>query len=381
MWWVTDRRRRRGGLSFDEWVEARVRGAAAVRLPGHRVAARGRGRRAVGADPRLREVVAGLAGPTTRTRTCGGWSSTRTSRAGGATPARVAGGRGARHGVRRPGRPGSRRADAVWRVCEALPRQQRAAVVLRFYEDLEYAEIAAILGVAEATVRSHVHRALAALRAELTPAGGRRCRVTTSTSSRSGVPGGPRAPRRATSTRGTGRRPGPGRGPRRRRTGRIAVTVAAAASSRRSPVTGGGPQRRRLATGPVSPPVAARVRALEPVDADRVADRVLARHAGRGPRRLGLGDRADRRGRRRSVPLRRPRRDGRGRREQRGEPGPDGALRRSPDHAVRPVLSAATSSRTRRRRTSGWAPTSQPGTVDVGDGYIQETVEVERHRC
>ena len=58
-------------------------------------------------------------------------------------------------------------ADAVWRICTRLPRQQRAAVVLRFYEDLEYAEIAAILEVTEATARSHVHRALAALRAEL----------------------------------------------------------------------------------------------------------------------------------------------------------------------------------------------------------------------
>lgn len=57
--------------------------------------------------------------------------------------------------------------DAVWRMCAALPPQQRAAVVLRFYEDLEYGEIAAILGVAEPTVRSHVHRALAALRREL----------------------------------------------------------------------------------------------------------------------------------------------------------------------------------------------------------------------
>ena len=57
--------------------------------------------------------------------------------------------------------------DAVWRMCAALPPQQRAAVVLRFYEDLEYAEIAAILGVAEATARSHVHRALVALRREL----------------------------------------------------------------------------------------------------------------------------------------------------------------------------------------------------------------------
>ncbi len=58
--------------------------------------------------------------------------------------------------------------DAVWRVCSGLPRQQRAAVVLRFYEDLDYPEIADVLGLAEATVRSHVHRALAALRAELT---------------------------------------------------------------------------------------------------------------------------------------------------------------------------------------------------------------------
>ena len=59
------------------------------------------------------------------------------------------------------------RDDAVWRVCSALPRQQRAAVVLRFYEDLDYAEIARILEIAEVTVRSHIHRALATLRAEL----------------------------------------------------------------------------------------------------------------------------------------------------------------------------------------------------------------------
>jgi RNA polymerase sigma-70 factor (sigma-E family) len=58
--------------------------------------------------------------------------------------------------------------DAVWRVCQRLPRQQRAAVVLRFYEDLDYPEIAQLLGLAEPTVRSHVHRALAALRVELT---------------------------------------------------------------------------------------------------------------------------------------------------------------------------------------------------------------------
>lgn len=58
-------------------------------------------------------------------------------------------------------------ADAAWRLCAALPPVQRAAVVLRFYADLGYAEIAAALGCREATARSHVQRALAALRARL----------------------------------------------------------------------------------------------------------------------------------------------------------------------------------------------------------------------
>jgi DNA-directed RNA polymerase specialized sigma24 family protein len=40
-------------------------------------------------------------------------------------------------------------------------------VVLRFYQDLDYREIAVLLGCAEATARSHVHRALLALRREL----------------------------------------------------------------------------------------------------------------------------------------------------------------------------------------------------------------------
>lgn len=55
-------------------------------------------------------------------------------------------------------------ADLVWRLCASLPSTQRAAVVLRFYEDMPYAEIGGLLGCAEATVRSHVHRALASLR-------------------------------------------------------------------------------------------------------------------------------------------------------------------------------------------------------------------------
>nr|MBA2445976.1 sigma-70 family RNA polymerase sigma factor [Nocardioidaceae bacterium] len=55
-------------------------------------------------------------------------------------------------------------ADAVWRLCQSLPPKQRAAVVLKYYEDLTYSEIAELLRCPESTVRSHVHRALAALR-------------------------------------------------------------------------------------------------------------------------------------------------------------------------------------------------------------------------
>ena len=58
-------------------------------------------------------------------------------------------------------------ADEAWRLCRSLPPQQRAAVVLRFYQDLSFAEIGAALGCPEATARSHVHRALAALRTRL----------------------------------------------------------------------------------------------------------------------------------------------------------------------------------------------------------------------
>jgi RNA polymerase sigma-70 factor (sigma-E family) len=56
-------------------------------------------------------------------------------------------------------------ADAVRDVVRGLPPKQRAAVVLRFYEDLPDAEIAALLGCSAATVRSQVSRALAAIRA------------------------------------------------------------------------------------------------------------------------------------------------------------------------------------------------------------------------
>ena len=48
-----------------------------------------------------------------------------------------------------------------------LPRQQRAVLVLRYYEDRCDAEIADLLGCSPGTVRSHASRALAALRVEM----------------------------------------------------------------------------------------------------------------------------------------------------------------------------------------------------------------------
>jgi len=45
-----------------------------------------------------------------------------------------------------------------------LPARQRAALVLRFYEDLPDGEVAGILGCSPATVRSQIARALARLR-------------------------------------------------------------------------------------------------------------------------------------------------------------------------------------------------------------------------
>ncbi|WDZ86147.1 SigE family RNA polymerase sigma factor [Micromonospora cathayae] len=57
--------------------------------------------------------------------------------------------------------------DQVWSWLARLPRRQRATLVLRYYEDLPDAEIAAILGCAVGTVRSSISRALATLRAEL----------------------------------------------------------------------------------------------------------------------------------------------------------------------------------------------------------------------
>lgn len=57
--------------------------------------------------------------------------------------------------------------DAMWALCATLPVKQRAAVVLRYYEGRQDAEIATVLGCSASTVRSQIHRALATLRVRL----------------------------------------------------------------------------------------------------------------------------------------------------------------------------------------------------------------------
>ncbi len=54
--------------------------------------------------------------------------------------------------------------DALWSALRRLPRRQRAAVVLRYYEELSEAETAAALGVSVGTIKSTVARGLAKLR-------------------------------------------------------------------------------------------------------------------------------------------------------------------------------------------------------------------------
>lgn len=48
----------------------------------------------------------------------------------------------------------------------ALPKQQKTALLLRFFLDLPFAEVAKWMDVPENTAKSHVRRALAALRAQ-----------------------------------------------------------------------------------------------------------------------------------------------------------------------------------------------------------------------
>jgi RNA polymerase sigma-70 factor (sigma-E family) len=62
--------------------------------------------------------------------------------------------------------------DTLRRAIERLPRRMRAAVVLRYYEDMTEAEIASVLGVSQGTVKSTVSRAVAKLRIDAELLGG-----------------------------------------------------------------------------------------------------------------------------------------------------------------------------------------------------------------
>lgn len=59
--------------------------------------------------------------------------------------------------------------EQVEEALRTLSPAQRAAFVMRHYEDAPLSEIAQALGCAEGTVKSHIHRAVLALRDKLAP--------------------------------------------------------------------------------------------------------------------------------------------------------------------------------------------------------------------
>jgi RNA polymerase sigma-70 factor (sigma-E family) len=61
---------------------------------------------------------------------------------------------------------GTDREDTLRRAVDRLPQRMRAALLLRYYEDMTEAEIASALGVTPGTVKSTVSRAMAKLRAD-----------------------------------------------------------------------------------------------------------------------------------------------------------------------------------------------------------------------
>jgi RNA polymerase sigma-70 factor (sigma-E family) len=57
--------------------------------------------------------------------------------------------------------------DLLWTSLQALPSRQRAAIVLRYYEDLTEVQTAQAMGCAVGTVKSQVAAGLAKLRTQL----------------------------------------------------------------------------------------------------------------------------------------------------------------------------------------------------------------------
>ncbi|WP_067481492.1 SigE family RNA polymerase sigma factor [Actinomadura hibisca] len=65
-----------------------------------------------------------------------------------------------------PAAAGAEHREVLWEALARLGRRERAAVVLRYFADLEHAAIAEILGCSPVTVRSQISRALAKLRVD-----------------------------------------------------------------------------------------------------------------------------------------------------------------------------------------------------------------------
>jgi RNA polymerase sigma-70 factor (sigma-E family) len=75
---------------------------------------------------------------------------------------------GPAHDSSDPPIPDPEHGDQLWRLLAGLPRQQRAVLVLRYYEGLTDDEIADTLQCRAGTVRGYASRALATLRIEIT---------------------------------------------------------------------------------------------------------------------------------------------------------------------------------------------------------------------
>jgi RNA polymerase sigma-70 factor (sigma-E family) len=59
--------------------------------------------------------------------------------------------------------------ERVIAALRSLPARQRECLALRYYLDLSEAEIASTLGISQGSVKTHVHRGLAALAGRLEP--------------------------------------------------------------------------------------------------------------------------------------------------------------------------------------------------------------------
>ncbi len=63
-------------------------------------------------------------------------------------------------------------AERIRALINRLPRRERMAFVLKFYNDMKIREISEAMGISEGTVKSFLHRALVTLRKALAPGEG-----------------------------------------------------------------------------------------------------------------------------------------------------------------------------------------------------------------